>query len=83
MESTRDNPQSANVEAYLRDIKELLEKHYGEYVVYHDGQQILIAASKGETYYGLEERGLLGKQLTLIKKIKPLNQRQVEKLRGY
>jgi len=82
MLDNRGNPQSENVEAYLRDIKELLEKHYGKYVVYQSGQQVLISGSRDEAYHALEERGLLKNKPTLVQKIEPLEEIQVIKLRS-
>jgi len=82
MENLRDNLQSANVEAYLGDIKELLEKHYGEHAVYHDGKRVAIekdvlAAQHYVYEYNLEKSG----EPILIRHIIPLTKEQVEELR--
>lgn len=83
MINTRDNSQSVNVEAYLRDIKELLEKHYGEYAVYEGGRRVSIEKDSDSANRCIIENLLKGKgSLFLAKKIEPLDEEQIRILRN-
>ena len=86
MINVRDNSQSANTEAYLRDIKELLEKYYGKYAVYYDGKRVTIEEDVLVAQYYVE-KNVLGKtkESVLIQHIIPLNKKEVKevsKLKG-
>ena len=79
----RDNTQDANIEAYVRDLKFLLEKHYGEYVVYEGGRRVSIEKDSDSANRYIIENLSKGKgSLFLAKKIEPLDEEQIRILRN-
>lgn len=77
------NNQSANIEAYLSDLKYLLENHYGEYAVYINGEKVAIEKCAVTAQYYVHEHGLEKQNKPiLINQIRPLNEQEVKELRS-
>jgi hypothetical protein len=83
MESPRDDPQHANNMAFLRDLKYLLEKHYGEYTIYQNGERVTVErdADSACFYVYNNKLGESGKPF-LVRRIIPLNAEDVAEIRS-
>ncbi|GEM_PF-5975978 len=83
MLDTRDNTPDANIEAYVRDLKFLLEKHYGEYVVYQNGARVTVEKDIGSARDYVSKNSLRKSGLSvLIQHIEPLDEEQIRILRN-